>query len=423
MRTFNLNKHMLYLILFMGVFNFYIPGIGPALYIAFVLTIIYILLNIKQVSNAWGLISKTYVDFIIKYCLPLALIIMLVILKAILMGAEDVSYLSVLMKILSFSLVASLFPICICTTERIDALSDFNKYIYKITLLQSLIIIVAILYPPFAEIVRTLQNNDSNNSSLVSEGLRGVALSSMQYYALACYFCFVLILLANDFTKKKITLTFTCIMLLFITAASIFVSRTAILGVGLFFVYIFNPLASFSKARSINLLMIFLCLGVLALLISYLLFPEQLLVIQEKVLPWAFEMIYRYNDTGSVSTASTDELKNMYFTLQEHTLLFGDGRYAGDIDGTYYMGTDAGYMRPTLYGGIVLMLSMLIVWFYWLKKICDIEKSHSLFFALILLSLALQYKGEFIITNYCTSILLVVLMMTSLLLKNKKSEL
>ena len=165
--------------------------------------------------------------------------------------------------------------------------------------------------------------------------------------------------------------------------------------------------------------MIFLCLGVLALLISYLLFPEQLLVIQEKVLPWAFEMIYRYNDTGSVSTASTDELKNMYFALQEHTLLFGDGRYAGDIDGTYYMGTDAGYMRPTLYGGIVLMLSMLIVWFYWLKKICDIEKSHSLFFGLILLSLALQYKGEFIITNYCTSILLVILMMTSLLLKNK----
>lgn len=32
-------------------------------------------------------------------------------------------------------------------------------------------------------------------------------------------------------------------------------------------------------------------------------------------------------------------------------MLVGDGKYTGDTPGTYYMGTDAGYMRPTLFGG------------------------------------------------------------------------
>jgi hypothetical protein len=46
----------------------------------------------------------------------------------------------------------------------------------------------------------------------------------------------------------------------------------------------------------------------------------------------------------------------MYFPLSELTLLFGDGRYSNP-DGSYYMHTDAGYMRNFLsIGGATLLL-------------------------------------------------------------------
>ncbi|WP_324722713.1 hypothetical protein [Lelliottia sp. JS-SCA-14] len=414
-----LHSCVISLIIFMGVFNFYIPGVGPALYGAFLLSLFFIVFNIKRLSGNWNLISKAYASFTLKYILPFSLIMALVTFRTLFEGGIDTTYLVSLTKILLFSIVATLFAVCIFISEKVESLSDINRHIYRITLIQSLIIITAILIPSFSEVIKTLQNNDANNSSLVSEGLRGVALSSMQFYALACYFCVVLILLANDFVKKNTSILYTSILLLCIAASSIFISRTAILGVVIFFLFIFNPFSRFSKKRSIILLMIFIGFGCLALLFSFLAFPDQLAVIQEKVLPWAFEIIYKYNDTGGVSTASTDELKGMYFALQEHTFIFGDGLYAGSEEGTYYMATDAGYMRPTLYGGIFLILSMVYVWFYWLKKICILEKSNTLLLALFLLSLALQYKGEFIIVNYCTSIIFVLLLMASFLINAK----
>lgn len=422
MNILSLNKYLVYLMLFMGIFNFYIPKVGPALYISLMLSFVIIILNIRNASILWSVISSSYALFITKFCFPLGFVIALATVRTISEGAVDITFAVMLIKILLFSIVASLFTICIFITSDIKTLSDINKYIYKITLLQSIIIITAILFPTFADIIKSLQNNESNNSSLVTEGLRGVALSSMQFYALACYFCVVLVLLADDFTKKKVSLLYTCVLLLFISAASIFISRTAILGVVIFFLYIFNPFSRFSKLRSLQLLFIFITIGVLMLLFSYALFPTQLSIIQEKVLPWAFEIIYKYNDTGGVSTASTDELRGMYFPLQENTFIFGDGRYAGDIDGTYYMGTDAGYMRPTLFGGIFLISAMLFVWINWLRRICNIVKSKTLFMALLLLSLALQYKGEFIISNYCTTMVMVVLVMASLMLQYNKRK-
>ncbi|EMR9430233.1 O187 family O-antigen polymerase, partial [Escherichia coli] len=196
-------------------------------------------------------------------------------------------------------------------------------------------------------------------------------------------------------------------------------SRTAIIGVLLFFVYTLNPFIKYGKKRSVAMALMFLVLTLVFLLFSGLIFTEQVSIIQQKVLPWAFELIYRYSETGSFSTASTDELKSMYFSLNEITMLIGDGKYTGDTPGTYYMGTDAGYMRPTLFGGFFLILAMLVIWILWLKNTFYPKKGGVLFISLVILSLILQYKGEFIITNYCTLILLSTLLMVSQLLKQK----
>ncbi|MEK0042876.1 hypothetical protein [Escherichia albertii] len=422
LKKHKLQEYFLLICLFLCVFNFYLPSIGPALYISIIMVVVYIIINIKLFVRYRGVIFKAYVSYIYIYCFPFLFLILIVAMRTILSGSEDISFFMLLCKVFVFGIVASLFSVAIFISCKITSLSDVSSFFYKITLAQSVIIISAVLFPSFSEVIRLYQNNGLNTSSLVVEGLRGVALSSMQFYSLACYFCIIIILLANDFLKNKIRYLQTSILLLLMSISSVFVSRTAILGVLVFFLYTLNPFIRYGKKRSIAMALMFLTMVVIALLLSLVLFPEQVSLIREKVLPWAFELIYRYNETGSFSTASTDELKSMYFPLKEITLLIGDGRYAGDTLGTYYMGTDAGYMRPTLFGGVFLILTMFLIWVFWLRNTFYTEEGGILTASLIILSLILQYKGEFIITNYCTLVLLSILLMTSLLLKHKAKE-
>ncbi|HAW1554451.1 TPA: O187 family O-antigen polymerase [Escherichia coli] len=412
-------EYYLLICLFLCVFNFYVPSVGPALYISIAMVFVYLVVNIKSLCKYNSVISRAYVSYIFIYGLPFLFLICFVGVRTILSGSGDTSFLFLLIKYFVFGCVASLFAVAIFISSDITSLSDVQALFYRITLVQSLIIIAAVLSPSISEFVRLYQNNDANNSSLVLEGLRGVALSSMQFYSLACYFCIITILLADDFINNKIGYLKTSVFLLLMAISSIFISRTAIIGVLLFFVYTLNPFIKYGKKRSVAMALMFLVLTLVFLLFSGLIFTEQVSIIQQKVLPWAFELIYRYSETGSFSTASTDELKSMYFSLNEITMLIGDGKYTGDTPGTYYMGTDAGYMRPTLFGGFFLILAMLVIWILWLKNTFYPKKGGVLFISLVILSLILQYKGEFIITNYCTLILLSTLLMVSQLLKQK----
>ncbi len=399
---------LLIAMLFLTIFNFYIPALGPSVYLAIVGGVLVSLINIKKISIKRNVISAALAKYVKKFIMPFLCIISIIVLRNIFSGGNDISFLIITIKMLLFCIASTIviINIYIANSGHSETRMAFNNYLYIIGAIQSTIILFAIVNPSLADLIKSLQNNDSNNSALVAEGLRGVALSSMQFFGLATFYCLLLTFLANDFVCRNISMRRTIFYLILFVFSSIFVSRTAILGCIIFFIYIFNPLAKFSKKRSLALLIYFSSFLIVTLLSLMVIFPEKITIITEKVIPWAFEFIYSFSDSGKFATASTDELSKMYFPISELTFLIGDGRYAGDVAGAYYMSTDAGYMRPVLYGGFLLLSAMIISWIIWLSDICKNGNDKFLFLTLLFLSFLLQYKGEFIVTNY-TSILTV----------------
>jgi hypothetical protein len=99
--------------------------------------------------------------------------------------------------------------------------------------------------------------------------------------------------------------------------------------------------------------------------------PQVADILQNKVLPWAFEM-FQNNSGGMFETRSSNELKTMYFMPSFWTAVFGDGFYVNPKDPTaYYMNTDAGYMRHLLFYGVtgcILQLSIYCCMFFQMAK-------------------------------------------------------
>lgn len=87
----------------------------------------------------------------------------------------------------------------------------------------------------------------------------------------------------------------------------------------------------------------------------------------------------------------------MYFMPDESTILWGDGRYK-NLDGSYYMHTDAGYMRITLYFGIIgaLMIyaSYLSLSIFALQNLRNDKGERYIVMALLICFFIAEYKGD-----------------------------
>lgn len=118
---------------------------------------------------------------------------------------------------------------------------------------------------------------------------------------------------------------------------------------------------------------------------------------------WVFSALenYRnggkfYDNMGSIQHLTT----HMYWLPEWKTLLFGDGRYMND-DGTYYLYTDSGLMRPMLYYGIVNYIISIIAVFLLVKEFAfsvsknGNQQNYKLIIIMLLLSIAgFEFKGE-----------------------------
>lgn len=267
---------LLALMLFMAVFNFYIPNVGPALYISVFISCTYLFIRVNKLIENRSTVLNALRCYLVYFLIPFIFLIFIISIRTIATGGVDSSYVFLMIKSFIFCILTLSIPLAIfCSKYKCNDIFIFNKYIYIAAAVQSLIIICAVLFPSVGEIVKIFQNNDSNSSSLVSEGLRGIALSSMQYYGLACFYCLVLVFLANDFVNNKVSIRNTSILLILLSISAIFVSRTSLLGVLIFWAYLLNPLAGFSKRRSCILLLVYSLFFVCTLLMACLLYTSQ----------------------------------------------------------------------------------------------------------------------------------------------------
>lgn len=102
---------------------------------------------------------------------------------------------------------------------------------------------------------------------------------------------------------------------------------------------------------------------------------------------------------GQITFGSSGDklVYGMYFMPDDSTILFGDGRYENN-DGSYYMYTDAGYMRIILYFGVIGAMciygSYLALTVFALQNLRGDKVASYLVMTLVICFFVAEYKGD-----------------------------
>ena len=114
---------------------------------------------------------------------------------------------------------------------------------------------------------------------------------------------------------------------------------------------------------------------------------------------WAFDLVINFINKKTLRTDSSDVLLNrMLFIPDFKTILIGDGRYTENE--LYYMETDAGIMRPLLFGGLIfafvryISLYGILLWRMFKRETENPEKI--VFFWILLMCILFEIKGEIV---------------------------
>lgn len=271
----------------------------------------------------------------------------------------------------SFSFLLFFIPGGIGITDlakKIYSKKEILKIFIIVTVIQSIIILSMLVNPGIKDFLFSLLRDGSARleKNLLSGGFRylGFAFNSTWDLSIVQSMAIMYLAVLFKLDNKEINLKNTAFFILI--AISIFLTgRTGFLGLLLALAIIVIPSnineIPLRKMLRFSVRIMIVILPVLFLLKSIL--PVTVIDMVEKdVIPWAFE-IFQSNNGGKVETASSNELKSMYFWPSSKTLLVGDGYYVSPYDSTrYYMDTDAGYMRHILFYGIIGLLILLIVY-------------------------------------------------------------
>ena len=232
------------------------------------------------------------------------------------------------------------------------------------------------------------------------QGIRGLGIAGSNFFGLAIGFGILYILIVHYYSElpiKSSVVRVSCLIIIVVMGTT--AGRISLVGLGIAAVYALlrwlEP--NRKKKRKVklkrfnvkSLLISFFALIVILISSPSLINLASSNATVSKLLDWALEFYYKFQATGQASTSSTSVLKTMYFNVKNSTLLFGDGRYTNQ-DNTYYMHTDAGYMRNILFFGLIGLLFLIafqMLFFDWRK---DIQLNLFLIVAILIFHI----KGE-----------------------------
>lgn len=287
--------------------------------------------------------------------------------------------------------------------------------------LQGLIILTGIVYPPFGEYMISMKPEEWQAILRGPHDIyfRGYALSGSPFFELpagfgVAYMAFFRILQDKDKAGLKTWVLYG--IFFFLALGTVCTGRTAFVGLGLaLLMYVI-----LSK-NWIGLLLKTLKYGsmgaILFLVIYSFLLPSNLKAIfTNDIFPFAFEFAYNYEETGELSTNSSDVMiQNHYFWLPDEAFYQGYGIFELE-SGRYFMGTDAGYMRSILFGGLFFALCLLTYQsLYFFKPLSMARKQEgeeayfdiALFLMLFIHLFFLEYKSFTIGSQQIMQVLLI----------------
>lgn len=272
----------------------------------------------------------------------------------------------------------------------------FFNLLLSIFTIQIILVIMMLLNADLSQIITSFTRSSDQGTRVLESyaGARGLGFADSSAFGFAIVMGLFIFISFFSYKNKFINFKYFIILVLLGSIASISAGRTAILGLilGLFYLLLnFKSLRSFVTLISTFLLIV--------LLFSFLLSIDRQSIQNDTLgyfYSYSMEPILNYIATGSLTSSSTDALHNMYFPLTEKQYLIGDGRY---MEGqSYYMATDAGYMRFVLFYGGFFSLLLYGYFTYFVSKIAILNKRYALVLIFLLLfSFALHYKGEVVL--------------------------
>jgi hypothetical protein len=355
----------------------------------------FLLFCIKLICN-YNLLKLN--KFIFKEILALFSLILISALFTMLHQVSDyaVTYYYVIM--LFESLMGSfLIYNLLLKDKKLKVLLD---YFIIICLIQSTIIIIMFINPSFRDFVFSITNNNASSIFLRYKGFRGLGLAGSLTYDLAVFLSISLLFIPFQFSIQSRKQFFYTIAYIVTIIAVIMTGRTGMIGI-LFSIFLLIYLFWF-RISIFSIFKIFVYIFLLFLLVYPLLKtkPDIEATFSNSVIPFAFEMFINYQENGSASTHSTDNLNAMYFAVPFKTFLFGDGYWKDENGIGYYKNTDAGYMRHILYYGLfpslILYAFYLTGFFTMFKKSAYFKHLRIIIVLLCIYFFLAHFKGDFL---------------------------
>ncbi|MET6998757.1 hypothetical protein [Chitinophaga defluvii] len=413
------------IISFLIIFNFPVPVVYNSAIVSFLLASIYYFLTKKNAVSYFSLKYNVHI------LIGLGIVILVSTFPPILHLTFDFGILKAF--ILQFSLLIILIyclPILLGPLKD-NTKSNFRtaaKLIVCIFVIQSIIQVLGFIFPPFADLIHFFQKESISRRDY--GGIRALALSGNPFFDLStgyavCFLIYTKFIIDIDRTEIKIK---NILFFLILIIGTFFAGRTGFIGLGLTLIAMILYLKPFTfKLFSFLKVLIISLLGVQVVL---LLLPSNIReLLFDKLLPFAFEFLYSYLDQGSITTESTDILSEMYFPISVQTFFFGEGKYIG-LNGSYYMYTDAGYMRHILYYGLIGQIILILYQMVFFLKplgICirssfTTQRYNDCIFwgGLLVLLFVLHYKGEVI--GFMPTVELMVLLIGVGYLKDERNN-
>ncbi|AEF83710.1 putative membrane protein [Treponema primitia ZAS-2] len=276
------------------------------------------------------------------------------------------------------------------------------NYIVICIFMQMIFAILIIIFPSFRGIVNMLSDESGGIHFIKNDILlRVIGLSSHSFGAgvINSFGLLLISLMIKQYALKWNEYLYLIFGFFLVSIVGCMMSRTTVVGILLsFFILIHKSLIlkfRFTKKfrsglKSIVFIIIF---GTILLFILF----NDIIMNLETFFRYGFEFLYNLSEKGDLSSASTDQLIDMYKTIPSEikTWIIGDGYWADPLGDGYYMHTDVGYMRSIFYYGLIGTLiyyayEMALIWFADRKT----NKEFQLFFAIsAILLLICSLKG------------------------------
>lgn len=360
-----LSKFMAYslflVVFFLLVHSFYIfSGVNSSLFVPFVLILGLLPFLVFRITVFFGVINAKVVGML------LVLVIMGIIslVPAVAHGTADYTYTKNFFSHFIQLLIVLFFLIVVLSNKLfgIKSISDIQRALVLVFVIQSCVQIAAFLFPSFAALVHTFYEPKVVELLYSNyDGGRGLALTGAPGWGLSVGYGLAFIFYVKEYLIEDSRYGINTFLIgVLILSGMLFAGRSAFLGVilgGLYYmVYLDSRRTVFLLKSVIYICCIAITIGVL--------FPKSIDRVQDVVVPFVFEAYIMYLDTGTIQTVSTNKLIEMWrVPVNYDEFLLGTGNMLSETGSGYFRNTDVGYLRNVLYGGFFWTA---VLYFYFL---------------------------------------------------------